>query len=109
MRFNSCKELGFQYGKFVRKLRDQLRREEKRGQAMEIGKKQQRRANVLCRGAGLKALDPNADKKLMEISWKRRHAMRSSRNGMMNLLNGHRGHTRAWGLCSGSDADHAFF
>ena len=26
----------------------------------------------------------------------------------MNLLNGHCGRTRAWGLCNGSDADHAF-
>ena len=43
----------------------------KRGQAMEIDKKQLRKANVLCRGAGLKAPDPNADRKLMETSWKK--------------------------------------
>jgi hypothetical protein len=108
IRFNSCNELEFQYGNFVRKLRDKFRREQQRGQAMEIGEKQQRSANVLCRGAGLKALDPNADKKLMETSWKRRNAMRSSRNAIIHLLNGQRDNTRAWGLCNGSDADHAF-
>ena len=76
---------------------------------MEIGKNQQRRVHVSCRGVGIKAaVDPNADKDLMEKSWKRRNAMRSSKNAIFNLLHGNRGHTQAWGLCNGSDADHAF-
>ena len=51
IRPNSSAELEVQFGKLSRKLRDKSRREMKRGQVTEIGKKQQRRAKVLCRGA----------------------------------------------------------
>ena len=111
-RFNSTEELAFQYHKFAKALQDKLRRERKRRQPLEIRENHQRRVTALCRGSGIrkaqKVEDPKADNKLMEKSWKRRNAMRSSKNNVLNVLQGHHGHTQAWGICDGSDADHAF-
>ena len=110
-RFNSTDELAFQYHKFAKALQDKFRRERKRGQPLEIRKNHQRRVTALCRGSGIRkaqVVDPKADQKLMLVSWKRRNAMRSSKNSILNLLQGHHGHTQAWGMCDGSDADHAF-
>ena len=96
IRFKSTPELIFQFGKFAKNLKQKYSREQTRGQPLEIGKNQQRRAIVFFRGAGVKAaVDPNADKDLMKKSWERRNAMRSSKKAILNLLHGNRGHTQA--------------
>ena len=62
----------------------------------------------MVRAAGVKPSDPKADRKLMQVLWKRRNALRRSKTDIMNVLSGPRHHTRAWGLCMGIDDDHAF-
>ena len=65
IRFKSTPELIFQYGKFAKNLKQKYIREQKRGQPLDMGKNQQRRAIAFFRGAGIKAA---VDPKLTRIS-----------------------------------------
>ena len=77
----------FDFGikKNARKLRDKLWREEKNRKSMEIIKTKRSRAKTLVRAAGVKTSDPKADKKLMQVPWKRRNALRSPKTDIMNI------------------------